>query len=288
MDTGFFQGNLVTSNRIIYTPSPFAKSNLFHLQEVGHLQAKEPHTSKRNNLLSFLFFIVEKGSGTVTYEDETYHLTQGSCVFLDCSKPYSHCSSPDLWSLKWAHFYSPTMKEIYRKYTQRGGEPVFHTHRPEQYIRLAEELFTSASSDDYVRDMKINEKLSSLLTMLMEESWKPNADQVPTTGKRNLMDVRNYLDANFAKKISLDELADNFFINKFYLTRLFKEQFGSSISTYLMQLRITHAKKLLRFSDLSIEKISQECGMNDSNYFSRMFKKVEGTSPGEYRKRWRA
>ena len=147
-------------------------------------------------------------------------------------------------------------------------------------------LFVVASSDDHVRDMRINEKLASLLTLLMEESRSPASPALISSGKRNLIEVRNHLDAHYTEKISLDELSETFYINKFYLTRLFKEQFGVSINTYLLGQRITHAKKLLRFSDYPIEKIALECGMNDANYFSRMFKKVEGISPGEYRKKW--
>ncbi len=286
MNTSLFRGNLVTSNRIIYTPSAFAKANLLHLQEVGELHAKTPHVSKHNNLQSFLFFIVERGKGTVTCDGKVHTLKQGDCVFLDCSRPYSHCSSEDLWTLKWAHFFGPSMKEIFRRYEQRGGIPAFTTYQPEKYSLLMDELFTAASSDDHIKDMKINEKLSALLTLLMEECGNPGIGETSAMGKRNLLDVRSFLDANFPRKISLDELAETFYINKFYLTRLFKDQFGMSISTYLLHLRITHAKKLLRFTDLPMDKISQECGMNDANYFSRMFKKIEGTSPGEYRKRW--
>lgn len=81
-------------------------------------------------------------------------------------------------------------------------------------------------------------------------------------------------------------MAEQFYINKFYLTRVFKEQFGQTVTGYLMQLRITQAKRLLRFSDKNIEVIAQECGMSDANYFSRIFKKVEGTTPGQYRRQW--
>ena len=63
MDAPLFDGELVHSNRIIYTPSPFARSSLLHLQEVGTLQARQPHTSDRKNLASYLFFLVERGSG---------------------------------------------------------------------------------------------------------------------------------------------------------------------------------------------------------------------------------
>jgi YesN/AraC family two-component response regulator len=101
-----------------------------------------------------------------------------------------------------------------------------------------------------------------------------------------LKEIKEYIESHFSEKITLDNLAAQFYINKFYLSRLFKEQFGISVNNYLLQLRTTRAKQLLRFSDLSIEQIGQRCGMDDANYFSRMFKKIEGSTPGEYRRRW--
>ena len=77
-----------------------------------------------------------------------------------------------------------------------------------------------------------------------------------------------------------------FYINKFYLTRIFKEKFGVTLNNYLLQIRITHAKQLLRFTDKTVETIGVECGMGSVHYFSRMFKKIEGISPSEYRKIW--
>ena len=98
--------------------------------------------------------------------------------------------------------------------------------------------------------------------------------------------MKDYLDQNYREKITLDDLASTFFINKFYLTRIFKEQFGISVNSYLAQIRVTHAKQLLRFSDLTIEQIGRECGIEEPAYFARVFKKVEGIAPGEYRKMW--
>ncbi len=53
-----------------------------------------------------------------------------------------------------------------------------------------------------------------------------------------------------------------------------------------MEVRITQAKQLLRFTDMTVEAVGAECGMEDANYFSRLFKKLEGISPGEFRKMW--
>ena len=116
MDNSLFHGDLVTSQRVIYTPSKFAKSQLIHLQEIGELQARKPHTSQRENLASFLFFLVTSGSGKLVYQKTVYNLHAGDCVFIDCHKSYSHLTSEDdLWSLKWIHFYGPNMTAIYEK-----------------------------------------------------------------------------------------------------------------------------------------------------------------------------
>ena len=108
MDTSLFEGTLVESERILYTPSTFARTNLIHLQECGRLKALSPHTSHRENLASYLCFIVLEGSGTLEYDQKHYTLSAGDCVFLDCKKSYLHRCSNQLWTLEWAHFYGPS------------------------------------------------------------------------------------------------------------------------------------------------------------------------------------
>lgn len=286
MDPSLFQDNLVLSNRILYTPSSFAKSNLFHLQEVGSLQAKQPHISQRKDLTSYLFFIVIKGSGRLDYNGHTYSLMQNSCVFLDCRQLYRHESSLQLWNLKWVHFHGPNLNAIYQKYKERGGQPSFKTSQPQRFEDILDSLFEIAASNSYVRDMKICEQLTSLLTLLMEAAWNPGCNAIPSAKIQNTQQIKDYLDMHFQQKITLDQLSELFFINKFYLSRIFTEQFGISINGYLTQIRITHAKQLLRFTTQPIKKIAGECGFSDPNYFARTFRKIEGLSPGEFRKRW--
>lgn len=282
----FFQGTLVKSNRIIYTPSAFAKSNLLYLQETGRLQAQKPHTSTRSGLLSYLFFLVLDGSGTLTYQGREYDLTPGDCVFIDCKKTYSHRSSEALWTLQWIHFYGSNLSGIYEKYVARGGLPVFHPSRLQPFQELLEQLYHIAGSSDHIRDMHIFEKIASLLTLLMAESWHGDSRIAVGSKKQSLQQVKDHLDAHYRDKISLDNLAEQFYINKFYLTRIFKEQYGVSINGYLAQARVTHAKQLLRFTDMTIEQVGVECGIEEPAYFARVFRKVEGIPPGEYRKQW--
>ena len=287
MDTFLFHGNLVSANRILYTPSAFAKSSLLHLQEIGTLKAQKPHTSRRENLSSYLFFIILSGSGTLEYDGSSCALHTGDCVFLDCHRAYSHTTSPQLWQLKWVHFYGPNMGSIYDKYAERGGPPVFHPADPSRYLALLDQLYDTASSEDYLRDMRIFEKLTTLLTLLMEESWHPESSRASSLKKKNLQEIKDFLDLHYTEKINLEDLSEKFYINKFYLTRIFREQFGTTVNSYVLQLKITHAKQLLRFSDQTIEEIARACGITDPNYFSRIFRKIEGMTPGKYRRQWR-
>lgn len=294
MDPSLFDGSLVKSRRIIYTPSDFAKANLIHLQEVGELQAQKPHTSRRKNLSSYLFFMVLSGEGVLEYDGRDFLLKQGDCVFVDCHKAYAHRCFDRLWKLKWVHFYGPNMGGIYGKYVARGGHAVITGADTALYESLLDNIYEIASSDANIRDMQIFEKLTSLLVLLMKQCYDQTDETAQDAGgqlrnavkRQNVQAVKEYLDANYSEKISLDMLAERFYINKFYLSRIFKEQFGESFAGYLQQVRITQAKQRLRFTDRSIEEIAHECGMNDANYFSRIFKKVEGVTPGTFRRMW--
>ena len=281
----FTTASIVSSNRVLYTPSAFARSSLLHLQEIGTLQALAPHTSSRSNLQSYLFFTVLSGSGELVYDGKKYELKKGDMVFIDCRKPYSHTTDLNLWSLRWCHFYEPTLSFVYEKYVERGGRPTFRPEETASFLSTLDSLYKLASGSDYIRDMRINEELNRLCTLLMEQSWNP--EEATTAPKKlSVAEVKEYLEQHYAEKITLDDLSKQFFINKYYLTRVFKEQFGQSITAYLTSLRITHAKQLLRFSEKSVEEIGLECGLGQLHYFSRVFKEVEGVPPSIYRSQW--
>lgn len=285
----FFSNNTqstVSSNRILYTPSSFARTGLLHLQEIGELTALSPHESSRSNLASYLFFTVVSGAGRLEYGGKAFSLKSGDCVFIDCHNPYRHSTDPDnLWTLRWIHFYGPTMGSVYDKYCERGGRPVFTPGESAPFLAVWEALFSTASSTDYMRDMLINQHLSALLTLIMSESWHPE-DAATAKKKASVADVKEFLDSHYASKITLDSLAKHFYINKYYLTRVFKEQYGQSITGYLLNIRITKAKRLLRFSEKSVEEIGLETGIGAPHYFSQTFKSVEGVPPSVYRKQW--
>ena len=296
-ETAMFANTQVATARVIHTPSAFARENLLHLQETGMLRALAPHVSRRENLPSYLCFLVTAGAGSLSYGGRTYALGTGDCVFLDCRRGYAQSTSAhrdgagkldELWSLQWVHFDGPTMAGIYEKYQERGGQPVFSctADRGARYGELLRSLLTLASSDSYVRDMEIAARLTELLTYLMEDAWKPEPDRNKSGKRLSLTRIRGYIGEHYREKLSLESLSQQFFINKYYLARIFKEQYGCSVNACIAQTRIGKAKELLRFTDKTVEEIGLDCGFPDANYFARSFRKIEGITPTDYRRQW--
>lgn len=273
-----------SSKRMIQTPSPIARSTFFYVQETGYLKLRESHRASRKNLDSYLVVLVLSGSGTLMYDNKTYALKKGSCFFIDCMTPYYHQSnSDDPWELIWVHFQGATTPEYYRFFSD-FSVPAF---LPAAFGELHEKFLSLL---DVNKESNLSAEIASsrlimdILSIILQEVTRPKETALPH--KINLENVRNYLDEHYTDKFSLDELADEFFISKFHLSREFKNRYGITLNHYVIAKRITLAKKLLRFSSYTLEKIAGECGFYDSSYFNKQFKKSEGISASDFRKKW--
>jgi len=97
--------------------------------------------------------------------------------------------------------------------------------------------------------------------------------------------IIEYIDKNFDKPVNLNELADKFHLNSVYVCQLFKQKTGVNFIHYINGLRIEKARYLLETTDLSVEQISEQVGINSANYFVRLFKKTTGQTVTQYRKK---
>lgn len=96
-------------------------------------------------------------------------------------------------------------------------------------------------------------------------------------------EAKKYIEENFSKNITLEDISLRVNISSYYLSRIFKESTGYNFIDYLTGLRIDKARELLSTTQLSMKEICQQCGYSDPNYFSKSFKKNVGVTPTEYR-----
>lgn len=123
-------------------------------------------------------------------------------------------------------------------------------------------------------------QLMVLMNRLFLNSDK-NRDMEDIRYDKTIEGVLNYINSNLENDLSIDTIASNFFISKYYLMRKFKSQIGSSIHNYIIQKRLILAKSLIS-EGLTMSNVCSKCGFNDYSSFVRAFKKVYGVSPSNY------
>ena len=278
---------LTDSYRILSTPSSFAKGTLFYIQEIGKLKSLKSHISQREALDSFLFVIVVSGSGNFNYNGNVYALKSGDHLFIDCKKPYSH-ESPDNdpWELTWVHFNSIQMNQYFMYFSNKSASIVFRPQNPSEFSEILEDLMKLANKKSTDSELLASHLLNNLVTKVLIKNEDSTIKDVNTIEDK-IQQIKDFLDENFQKKIPLDMIANEFFISKYHMSREFKKAYGITIATYIIAKRITYAKELLRFTEMQIEEISQLCGIEDSSYFNKVFRKFEGMTASDYKKKWR-
>lgn len=314
MNPSFFEkyktSEVTNTRRVINTPSAFTRENFFYIQEAGYLKSLKPHLSRRNGLPSYLFLIVLSGSGEVSYRmpsavpgtqsippksdsartdrgdlrTSSVAAKAGDCFFLDCMGEYTHISNEeDPWELLWIHFSGPQAAAYYTCFREQHDWHFRSTHLSELTATILTIIrYHEEPADD--TDLLTAQQIVNILTTICTESTG-QSDSASVLGEK-LKSIIRYLDEHYTEDISLDLLSEKFYISKYYLAREFKKEFGTTIIQYILAKKITNAKELLRYSNASIEDIAQLCGIDDASYFNKVFKKIEGCTASEYRKRW--
>ena len=283
--------------RLLYTPGPFARRALLHLQEIGEMSPPPSFESRREGLHSFLFLSVEEGEGTVTAGGARHRLSAGDAALVDCRDSYSHETGVLPWRLRWIHFDGPWLPEFAESLHRRAGGVVVHSPAPAAYRRLWEEIWgVAAGVEAPPRDYRINDRLCALCSLLAQDA-EPGGETdggegdagaaVSDRREARLAKVRDWIEKNCSQPVRLDDLARVAGVNKFTLVREYRARYGMPPNRALASARVDLAKKLLRFGDESVEVIGERCGVPDPNYFARLFKRVEGMPPSEFRRRWR-
>ncbi len=134
-----------------------------------------------------------------------------------------------------------------------------------------------------IHAFKTVEELSSWLSNIMARFTDCVFNLADVRHKDTIYKALDYIKRNFNKRITLEEVAGQVFLNSSYFSKIFKNEMNTTFVSYVNKIRINAAKNLL--SDISIPLTDVSCmvGFEDQSYFTKVFKKATGVTPGKYR-----
>lgn len=257
----------------------FALKRLFHLQSFGIFHYKKGSFTKRKDYHSFLLLYTYGGSAKLEYCGKKYNLGQYDGAFIDCRKQHIYTATAD-WDVAVMHFDGPLAPYMYSEMEKTGGT-VFHEPDTGHFQQMIEELLGIYSSPSLQRDLRAHHRIEGMLLHLLVISSNINLSRndVP----RSIQTAMKYMEDNFTRDISLDDLASIVSTSKYHFAKEFKKYIGFTPHDYLISLRINRAKALLKTTDMPVNKIAAIVGVSDINNFNYLFKKRLGMTPLQYR-----
>ena len=258
--------------------------NSFNVMEFPHFHS---HYELHFTLSYNLKFIIE---------NTIFHVPKGSVVAIKPYVPHMTVVPDEAWFERYTvHIDPQILKEIncYEGFNllglfQSSEFPACHIKLREKDITIFEKLLDRESEclnhDFYGASVYRKLVLSELLFYLEKVKHESNSDEIQIYNDeygilaKNIMD---YITENITMDLNLDLLSEKFFINKFSLSRIFKEYCGVTVNQYIISRRIYQACELLK-NNQPVFQVCEQSGFYDYGHFIRTFKKHVGISPKQY------
>ncbi len=221
----------------------------------------------------------KSGQGTLYVKDKRYELNPGDLFVIERPGPFVYCYEGD--GTPWEFSYFSISSEVSGPMLPLGllEYPVFSAGEIHEFMDLFNTIVKRRTAVDFQPDLNDSVYACQFIVSYIKLRTGEEKTHHPAVEK-----LRQYLENNFAVNINLPKICRNLKYSQEALTRLFSAEYGMPPNRYLRKLRMEHALKLLRESNLSIKEISSTCGFDTQNYFCRIFRQTFGMSAGCYRR----
>lgn len=169
----------------------------------------------------------------------------------------------------------------------RDAEGVYSTEEKIRETALHYGISPEKLQSLYAKSPVISpEKLQALLNItqiLIRSFWEDGL--ILRNRSMRSVKIEQYIGEHIGEKIYIEELCEKFSMSKFALYSLFREEFHCAVNEYILEKRMTLAKRLLEIPSGNITQVAENCGFADYNYFIRVFRQRTGATPLQYRKK---
>ena len=268
-------------NSVIYPYNIEAKKLPIHLTGIGGTDWQQP-VFRPTGYHWHQLILSEKGEGILKFDNLSLRISAGDCLFLPANYPHEYRAGSDSWRVKFVTFdgYSAmhilSLLGLTKPLNVTLGDVSFFTSLFRQMYRLC-------GSDPVSGDILCSGLVYQLLLEFYSRSGLTRTkSRIERSGL--LAEVLGYIEEHYREDFPLSVLSGIAGVSHQHLCRIFKDEMNVRPKEYINRLRIREAKRLLTETSEPISSVSQKVGFSETSYFCAVFKKLENTSPLEYRK----
>ncbi len=269
----------------VYQSDKYIDATLF---QYGWEQCAPMHSfgpAKRNH---YLFHFIFSGKGRLDSNDSTgttrhYKLEAGQGLLICPGQVNTYHADEKLpWEYAWLEFDGVKALEFMEMAGIGYDKPVYHLKKREFADSIKNEIM-------YIVDNPANSPLCQIghLYLFFDALIRSSASRRTTpAGNLKAFYVReaiSFIERNFDRPITVEDIAEFCNLNRNYLGKLFKENTNQTLQHFLMYYRMNRAAELLKLSKLTVAEIGKRCGYPNQLHFSRAFKTIYGVSPNHWR-----
>lgn len=269
-----------------------------------HSEIKSPFAVSDRIILDYELIFVEDGGCRLVFDGKTYDCVKNDVIFIrpgiehrfegirdvNFRQPHVHfdlCyeeNSPDVFICfkKYDDLSDKAKRLLRRDIVDIDIPPVIKLNNPQYFKAQLYELIDAFADKDKFSEILCKEKMLGLLYIIFKK-YDVSEAKAASYIKNEMKNIKNYIDGNFAQKISLLTLSLNFFMNKYYIEEKFKNAYGITVIKYYHTVRFNKACEMLA-GGIRVSDVSDALGFDSIYAFSRFFKNFCGKSPSRWQK----
>lgn len=229
----------------------------------------QPKTVRTDGYECHQIFLVDSGNAILNIGDKTYHLCENDLFYISADIPHEYYGTDDNFTTSYLSFYGDGFENI-RKFYKLKDYQVYKNKSRGIFKTALENLFNAFDTVHEVSALCAQ----TFLTVItyFDEAHKKEFSPIEK--------VYNYIESNYSKVITLDDILSIYPYSKTKLCRDFKEKYNITIFQMLTNIRLRHAKHIINTNpNIKLKNIAESCGFNDVSYFCKMYKQVYNHSP---------
>ena len=233
--------------------------------------------------LDYQLLYIVSGKGHFYFHGEDRVVYAGRMVLIQPRQEqryeYFGEDKPEVY---WVHFTGSDVKNILRSYNIPMDDPIFYSGASSTYTYLFKEMIHELQNCKTGYEDLLTMYLRQIF-LLVQRTRQEERPTVSTYIQEEMEFARRYFNEHYNEPISIQEYAESRNMSVCYFQRNFKQIVKHTPMQYLLTIRVNNAASLLETTDYSMAEIAAIVGYEDPLYFSRLFRKIKGVSPRDYR-----